>query len=202
MDGQSSERSRGPRSNYLIASSMEKSLPSTIRGSPDFAGLQAALSDGKTDDLIFFAFDLLFFKGQDLRRQTSRRPQADAEETDRKGIRQRSGRNPIRRTFRERWRRGPQIRLPNVAGGHRLEASCAPLRIGTNRSWTKAKCRAGHEVVIGAWNSNGSQFKSLMAGVYRGDHLVYVGNIGTGYGAEKVARLMPKLKAAASENNP
>ena len=40
------------------------------RGSPDFAGLQAALSDGKTDDLIFFAFDLLFLKGQDLRQQS------------------------------------------------------------------------------------------------------------------------------------
>jgi ATP dependent DNA ligase C terminal region len=41
-----------------------------------------------------------------------------------------------------------------------------------------------------------------MAGVYRGDHLVYVGNVGTGYGADKVARLMPALKAAASETNP
>jgi bifunctional non-homologous end joining protein LigD len=40
------------------------------RGSPDFAGLQAALSDGKSDDLIFFAFDLLFLKGQDLRQQS------------------------------------------------------------------------------------------------------------------------------------
>ena len=29
-------------------------------GAPDFAALQAALSDGKTDSLIFFAFDLLF----------------------------------------------------------------------------------------------------------------------------------------------
>ena len=73
---------------------------------------------------------------------------------------------------------------------------------GRTDSWTKAKCRAGHEVVIGGWNSNGSQFRSLMAGVYRGDHLVYVGNVGTGYGAEKVALLMPKLKAAASEKNP
>ena len=36
------------------------------RGSPDFAGLQAALSDGKMDDLIFFAFDLLFGKGEDV----------------------------------------------------------------------------------------------------------------------------------------
>jgi len=78
----------------------------------------------------------------------------------------------------------------------------APYASGRSDSWTKAKCRAGHEVVIGAWNSNGSQFRSLMAGVYRGDHLVYVGNIGTGFGAEKVSRLMPALKAAASEKNP
>ena len=78
----------------------------------------------------------------------------------------------------------------------------APYVSGRTDSWTKAKCRAGHEVVIGGWNSNGSQFRSLMAGVYRGDHLVYVGNVGTGYGADKVARLMPKLKAAASETNP
>src|SRR4029453_1235863 len=36
-------------------------------GAPDFAALQAALSDGKTDDLVFFAFDLLFLEGVDLR---------------------------------------------------------------------------------------------------------------------------------------
>ena len=36
-------------------------------GAPDFAALQAALSDGKTDELIFFAFDLLFADGEDLR---------------------------------------------------------------------------------------------------------------------------------------
>jgi bifunctional non-homologous end joining protein LigD len=40
------------------------------RGSPDFAGLQAALSEGKTDDLIFFAFGLLFRGGQDVRQQS------------------------------------------------------------------------------------------------------------------------------------
>jgi bifunctional non-homologous end joining protein LigD len=78
----------------------------------------------------------------------------------------------------------------------------APYVSGRSDSWTKAKCRAGHEVVIGAWNSNGSQFRSLMAGVYRDDHLVYVGNIGTGFGADKIAGLMPKLKAAASEKSP
>jgi bifunctional non-homologous end joining protein LigD len=80
--------------------------------------------------------------------------------------------------------------------------AAAPYASGRSDSWTKAKCRAGHEVVIGGWTSNGSQFRSLMAGVYRGNHLVYVGNVGTGYKADKVASLMPKLRAAASKINP
>jgi len=37
-------------------------------GNPDFSALQAAISDGKTDRLIFYAFDLLFAEGEDLRR--------------------------------------------------------------------------------------------------------------------------------------
>ena len=36
-------------------------------GAPHFSTLQAALSDGKTENLIFFAFDLLFAGGEDLR---------------------------------------------------------------------------------------------------------------------------------------
>jgi bifunctional non-homologous end joining protein LigD len=39
------------------------------RASPDFAGLQAALSEEKTDDLIFYAFDLMFERKLDLRRR-------------------------------------------------------------------------------------------------------------------------------------
>ncbi|MDB5549508.1 MAG: dependent ligase, partial [Tardiphaga sp.] len=38
-------------------------------GSPDFAALQAALSDNDTGRLIFFAFDLLFADGEDLRKR-------------------------------------------------------------------------------------------------------------------------------------
>ncbi|HEX7200671.1 MAG TPA: DNA polymerase ligase N-terminal domain-containing protein, partial [Dongiaceae bacterium] len=36
-------------------------------GAPDFSALQAALSEEKTEDLIFFAFDLMFEGDQDLR---------------------------------------------------------------------------------------------------------------------------------------
>jgi len=36
-------------------------------GAPDFAALQAALSEQKTDDLIFYAFELLFDRKADWR---------------------------------------------------------------------------------------------------------------------------------------
>src|SRR5690606_2310310 len=36
-------------------------------GAPDFAALQAALSEGTTGNLVYFAFDLLFDGGEDLR---------------------------------------------------------------------------------------------------------------------------------------
>ncbi|HEY3892739.1 MAG TPA: DNA ligase D, partial [Bradyrhizobium sp.] len=68
--------------------------------------------------------------------------------------------------------------------------------------WTKAKCRAGHEVVIGGWKTTNGKFRSLMAGVHRGDHLAFVGMVGTGFGQDKVRRILPALKAAASDQSP
>ena len=44
-----------------------RSSPSIIEALRISQGLQAALSEGKTDDLIFFAFDLLFLESEDLR---------------------------------------------------------------------------------------------------------------------------------------
>jgi bifunctional non-homologous end joining protein LigD len=41
-----------------------------------------------------------------------------------------------------------------------------------------------------------------MAGVHRGDHLAFVGMVGTGFGQDKVKRIMPALKAAASDKSP
>ena len=46
-------------------------------GAPDFAALQAALSEGKTDLLVYFAFDLLFEGGEDLRRGLSPSARSD-----------------------------------------------------------------------------------------------------------------------------
>src|SRR6202022_3676447 len=78
----------------------------------------------------------------------------------------------------------------------------APCRSGRSENWTKAKGRDGHEVVLGGWKTTNGKFRSLMAGVYRGDHLAFVGLVGTGFGQDTVRRIMPALKAAASNESP
>ena len=103
------------------------------RGSPDFAGLQAALSEGKTDDLIFFAFDLLFLESEDLRTRSLVDRKRALKKPHRESLRKGSGRDPICRTFRKRRRRGSQIRLQNVPGRHRLQAGGRTLCFRTQR---------------------------------------------------------------------
>ncbi|MDE5442635.1 DNA ligase D [Bradyrhizobium sp. CSA207] len=170
-------------------------------GAPNFSALQAALSDGKSEDLIFFAFDLLFAEGLDFRRLP---------------LGERKAR--LKELLEARKRKSTQIRYVEhfESGGDAvLQSACklelegvvskkldAPYRSGRTESWTKAKCRAGHEVVIGGWKTTNGKFRSLMAGVHRGDHLAFVGMVGTGFGADKVKRIMPLLKAAEAKQSP
>src|SRR5204862_4566523 len=171
-------------------------------GAPDFSTLQAAISDGKTDDLIFFAFDLLFADREDLRglplgqRKARLRQLLEA--------RPRGKAKSIR--YVEHFESGGDAILKSACKlsleGIVSKKLSAPYRSGRSGSWTKAKCRAGHEVVLGGGKTTNGKFRSLMAGVNRGDHLAFVGMVGTGFGKDKVKRIMPALKAAASDKNP
>jgi bifunctional non-homologous end joining protein LigD len=81
----------------------------------------------------------------------------------------------------------------------RADASCVSGRTDT---WAKSKCRAGHEFVIGAYASTNGKFRSLLVGINRDDSFVYLGRVGTGYGASKVKELLPKLKAVETTKSP
>jgi bifunctional non-homologous end joining protein LigD len=171
-------------------------------GAPDFPALQAALSDGKTGDLVFFAFDLLFADGEDLRALPLRERKARL-----KGLLAGAGK-----------KLGPRIRFVDhfeTAGDAVLQSACrmslegivskrldAAYRSHRGETWLKAKCRAGHEVVIGGWTGEPGQLRSLLVGVHRGDKLVYVGRVGTGFGRETVARVLPRLEPLESARSP
>ncbi len=170
-------------------------------GVPHFSSLQAAIADRKTDALIFFAFDLLFADGIDLRRLPLRERKARLKEL----LDARKGKAKCIRYVEHFETDGESVmqsaRELSLEGIVSKKLS-APYRSGRSESWTKAKTRAGQEVVIGGWKTTNGKFRSLMAGVPRNGHLAYVGLVGTGFGQDTVKRIMPSLKAAASDNSP
>ncbi|HUE10919.1 MAG TPA: DNA ligase D [Steroidobacteraceae bacterium] len=166
---------------------------------PSFAALQAALADDKSEDLVFFAFDLLFEEHTDLRGLPLAERKARLERL-------------LRRAPGERLRYVQHIessgatvllsaRKLGLEGivSKRLDA---PYTSGRGDGWRKSKCRAGHEVVLGGWTTESGTLRSLLAGVNRDGHLVYVGRIGTGYGRETIKGLLPQLKALTRDKSP
>ena len=171
-------------------------------GAPDFGALQAALSEGDVDDLVLFAFDLLHLAGADLRRLPLHERKALLKKLlDSQGL----GATSLIRYV-------DHFEAPASAV---LESACrmnlegiiskrldSPYRSGRVGDWTKAKCRAGHEVVIGGWTRQAGQLRSLLVGVYRDSQLVPVGRVGTGFSREKAQTLMKSLKPLASDTSP
>ena len=172
------------------------------KGEPDFSALQAALSEGRGVALVFFVFDLLFTDGEDLRSlplaERKRRLAAMLDSQSRKT------------TAHIRY-----LDHLEAAGDAILESACeadlegivskqldAPYRSGRTGSWVKAKCRAGHEVVIGGWTSEGPQLRALIAGVYRDGRLVPVGRVGTGFNSSNLKTLTARLKKVETDKSP
>jgi len=170
-------------------------------GAPDFSALQAALSEGRSRDLIYFVFDLLFQDGEDLRALPL---------TERKG-----------RLASLFARKGPHhsqlkyIEHLSEPGDAVLKSACrlnlegiiskradAPYRSGRTETWMKSKCRAGHEVVIGGWSGSASNLRSLVVGVHRGGHLVHTGRVGTGFNAGNAGGLLKKLNSLKTDASP
>ena len=195
---------------YSAIAGAGESLPDAIvdgeicaldeNGAPDFAALQASLSEGKTDDLVFFAFDLMFVGGQDLR---------DLPLTERKkrlaALLSEAGDDP-RMRFVEHFETGGDAVLKSACKlsleGIVSKKVDATYVSGRTNTWAKSKCRAGHEVVIGAYATTDGKFRSLLVGVNRGDHFVYVGRVGTGYRASVVDKLLPKLRNIETTKSP
>jgi bifunctional non-homologous end joining protein LigD len=171
-------------------------------GISSFPALQAALSDGDSSKLVFFVFDLLFEGGEDLRRLPLR---------ERKE-RLKALLDPLAR------KKNALIRYVDhfeTAGDAVLQSACrmslegiiskrldAGYVSGRTDDWTKSKCRAGQEVVIGGWTTTEGAFRSLIVGVHRDGRLAHVGRVGTGFGQQKLKTLLPKLKAVESRESP
>ena len=170
-------------------------------GASDFSALQAALAEGRADDLIYFAFDLPFADGEDLRRL----PLLQRKERLR-AILRRKGSQARQIKFMEHLSEpGDQVlksaRDLNLEGIVSKRAN-APYASGRSESWRKIKCRGGQEVVIGGWSGSHKHLRSLLVGIYRGDQLVHTGRVGTGFNARNAGDLLQRLVRLQTNRSP
>ncbi len=170
---------------------------------PDFSALQAAIGDGRTADLVFFAFDLLGEGTEDLRQLplSHRKARLQAH---------------LDRVPKAAGKRVRYVDHFATTGQAVLDSACrmdlegviskkldAPYMAGRSNAWLKSKCRGRDEVVVGGWSSEGgTRFRSLLVGVRERDGLRSLGRVGTGYSQPLLKTLLPALKAAASDTNP
>jgi bifunctional non-homologous end joining protein LigD len=171
-------------------------------GWPHFPALRSALAREDTDALVMFCFDILFEGEADLRSYS-----LETRKVRLRAVLMKGG-APVERALRyvdEFQGEGPlvfkaacELGLEGVVSKRRRD----PYRAGRGQSWLKCKCRPGEEVVIGGWRTKGSRFRTLLAGVWEGDRLRYAGRIHTGYSAQVVADLMPRLRALETTVSP
>jgi bifunctional non-homologous end joining protein LigD len=188
-------------------SSAFKSLPVVVDGeivSLDSEGRSAfgrlQESQKKAAALTFVAFDLLYADGEDLRSQPLE---------ERKRLLERLIRSEDLVLYSKHVR-GSGTELFEVARERKLEGIIGKRRDSTyqerrSRDWVKIKTNDEQEFVVGGWTEpKGSRkaFGALLLGVYQKKRLRYVGSVGTGFTAAKLADLHAKLRKIEAKSSP
>jgi bifunctional non-homologous end joining protein LigD len=196
---------------FAVTAQAVKGLPDCIidgeavaldhAGAPNFAALQAALSDGASERLVYFVFDVLYADGEDLRAL----PLSTRKERLRALLQRYTPDEPLIR-FVDHFETGGDAVLQSACRmsleGIVSKKLAAPYASGRGNGWVKSKCRAGHEVVIGAWSESNGHFRSLLVGTFQGGKFVYVGRVGTGFSQSTVARIFPRIRAQEAKRSP
>jgi bifunctional non-homologous end joining protein LigD len=172
-------------------------------GKSDFQALQADLGAGRTDRLVFFAFDLVYLDGWDLR---------PAKLVDRKAalaeLLSRGTSGPIRLLD---YVRGKGETFFSQVCEFGLEGSIskradAPYKSARTKDWLKIKCIGREDFLIGGFTrpkGSRSGFGSLLLGARDPDgSLRYVGRAGTGFTDATIRELMEQLKPLVTSECP
>ncbi len=167
-------------------------------GMTSFADLQAALSDNRTDGLVFYAFDLLHLDGWDLRPcRLDGRKAAMAQ----LGI----WTDMVRFSDHIAGDAGPIRRQACTMGLEGIIAKRADsaYRAGRSADWVKLKCSNREEFVVLGWTppaGSRTGIGSLHLGFHDGAGVLhYVGGVGTGFKDDELAVLRAKLEPLAAE---
>ena len=166
------------------------------KGVPNFGALQKALEDKKSEPIILYLFDIVYFNGYDLRTLPL---------VNRRNILSNLFENIDTNHIRlsEVFTASPNSLLKSACqlGLEGIIAKRANSTYTCSRSsnWLKLKCKRNQEfVIVGYTPPNGvrSAFGALLLGIYD-EHggLIHVGNVGSGFNQKMLTEIKHKLDA-------
>src|SRR5918993_3122873 len=171
-------------------------------GVPVFSRLQAAMDEGRTDQLVFFAFDLLFLNGQSTAQLPLIERKRKLERLFKKEI---GGLRYSEHVAGD----GPRFRQHACKlglGGAISKLADRPYAPGDRGIWVKSKCLNREEFVVVGWTDpegSRSHIGALLLGYYTDDgRLLYAGRAGTGITDTELKRLASVLKPLAVPKMP
>ena len=171
-------------------------------GTTSFQRLQNAFDSARTQDIIYFLFDMPYYDGNAL---------IEVPLVERRAALQRlvTGAPPAIR-FSEAFDAAPRDLVASACRlglegiiGKRRESIYSSRR---SPDWIKLKCGQRQEFVVGGWTDpKGSRagFGSLLLGVHdAAGNLVYAGKVGSGFNDTSLAKISVQLKRLSTSRSP
>jgi bifunctional non-homologous end joining protein LigD len=169
-------------------------------GKPSFQLLQSTLKERQGANLVFYAFDVLVDRGEDIKRLP----------------------NIVRKDRLASLLAG--VNPPIIYGDHVIgkgealfeqickqggegiiakKASC-PYKGTRTRNWLKIKCIQRQEFVIVGWSESDKRmgFRSLLLAANEKGKLTYVGKVGTGFSGKLIQEMMDRMRRLEVDKAP
>ncbi len=173
-------------------------------GRSDFSLLQHSMEQRRLDELQFCIFDLLYHRGEDLRRLplSERKTKLDAL------FAKLPAKGPLR--LADQIQSDSAELLARVCNQH-LEGLVAkkidsPYTGDRSGNWLKIKCHREQEFVVGGVaflpGRGTGTFSSLLVGVRSGKGLKYVGRVGGGFDAQERVQWLARAKKLGRKESP
>jgi bifunctional non-homologous end joining protein LigD len=174
-------------------------LPS---GVSSFQALQNAGQLGSDARLVYFAFDLLYLDGYDLRPL----PLADRKDRLRELLADMNApaiqfSDHIDEAGEEFFRESCRLGLEGVISKRRDR----PYVSGRTRDWIKVKCLGREELVIGGFTLSTADRRgigALLVGYFDEGKLIYAGRVGTGFSSQTLVDLRQQLEKLRQDKCP
>ena len=170
-------------------------------GASDFSALQADLSAGRTDRLVFYAFDLLHMDGRDFR---------PAPQVERKAALEALMQGaPDLLRYSEHFEEDGELVLRHACRmsleGVISKERDATYRSGRGKGWIKSKCSARQEFVVAGYVPSTTSRKaigSLVLGYHENGRLCHAGRVGTGFTHKVAEDLFRRLQKLLQDRSP